>query len=103
VAFTSTVEPVNCLEPVEYWWDFGDGETSAEPNPVHTYLNGTYGWTLTVTSGTTECTTWGTVVVDPYDLSFYDDVSRARLCANSVTGPSWSSWRALQKYYVWGA
>ena len=86
VNFTSTVEPVNCLNPVEYWWDFGDGETSAEANPVHTYVGGTWTWTLTVTSGTTECTTTGTVIVDPFDLSFYDDLGRARLCVNSVTG-----------------
>ncbi len=86
VNFTSTVEPVNCLDPVEYWWDFGDGETSAEANPVHTYAGGTYTWTLTVTSGATECTTTGTVIVDPFDLSFFDDLGRGRLCVNSVTG-----------------
>jgi len=28
----------------------------------------------------------GTVYADPYDLSFYDDLGRARLCANSITG-----------------
>ena len=31
VNFTSTVEPVNCLNPVEYWWDFGDGEIPRRP------------------------------------------------------------------------
>lgn len=33
-----------------YLWDFGDGQTSVEKNPVHTYQNpGTYSVTLTVT------------------------------------------------------
>ncbi len=35
---------------VTYAWDFGDGETSTEKNPVHTYANkGEYTVTLTVT------------------------------------------------------
>jgi len=33
-----------------YFWDFGDGQTSIERNPIHTYQNsGTYSVTLTVT------------------------------------------------------
>src|SRR4030065_301417 len=33
-----------------YLWDFGDGQTSTERNPIHTYQNsGTYSVTLTVT------------------------------------------------------
>lgn len=36
--------------PVSYAWDFGDGATSTEPNPVHTYTtNGQYNVQLTVT------------------------------------------------------
>ena len=87
VNFTSTVDSGVCLDPVEYWWDFGDGATSAEANPSHTYTTGgTHTWTLTVTSGDSQCTQTGTMYADPYDLSFYDDLGRARLCANSVTG-----------------
>jgi len=47
VTFTneSTVTP-----PVTYLWDFGDGETSTEENPVHTYAKkGEYNVKLTVT------------------------------------------------------
>lgn len=37
-------------EIVSYAWDFGDGATSSEANPVHTYAaEGTYSVTLTVT------------------------------------------------------
>ncbi|TDX00410.1 PKD domain-containing protein [Dinghuibacter silviterrae] len=39
-------------------WKFGDGDTSTEPNPVHTYATpGTYWVSLTVTNGT--CTETG--------------------------------------------
>lgn len=35
---------------VSYYWDFGDGDTSEEPNPIHTYKEaGNYTVTLTVT------------------------------------------------------
>jgi PKD repeat protein len=37
-------------EPVTYYWDFGDGETSTEKNPVHVYREkGTYSVTHSVT------------------------------------------------------
>ena len=39
--------------PVSYSWDFGDGNTSSEENPSHTYLlEGLYPVSLTVTSAT---------------------------------------------------
>jgi PKD repeat protein len=38
-------------EPIEWLWDFGDGETSVEQNPVHQYTkNGSYSVSLTVTN-----------------------------------------------------
>jgi PKD repeat protein len=99
------VDAQDCADPIEYWWDFGDGETSAEANPVHTYYDGGYyDWTLTVTSGATVCTTTGGIYVDPFDLSFTDDAGRGRLCANSVTGFfMWFLTAGPYKgYYVWG-
>ncbi len=34
-----------------YFWDFGDGDTSSTPNPIHSYLtNGTYTVSLTTTN-----------------------------------------------------
>ncbi|BDZ67493.1 PQQ-binding-like beta-propeller repeat protein [Methanobacterium ferruginis] len=39
------------ISPVSWSWDFGDGTTSTEQNPIHKYLNvGFYNVTLTVTS-----------------------------------------------------
>lgn len=39
--------------PVRYLWDFGDGTTSVEQSPVHTYLNeGVYTVRLNVITGT---------------------------------------------------
>jgi len=36
--------------PIDTWdWDFGDGDTSSDQNPVHTFAAGTYNVTLTVT------------------------------------------------------
>ncbi len=46
VAFTAT----NTGGQVDSWaWDFGDGATSAEQNPMHTYTDGTYTVSLTAT------------------------------------------------------
>ncbi|TDE00214.1 ThuA domain-containing protein [Jiangella asiatica] len=40
-------------QALTYAWDFGDGGTSTEPNPTHTYTaNGTYAARLTVTDDT---------------------------------------------------
>jgi PKD repeat protein/Zn-dependent protease len=37
--------------PLNYFWEFGDGSTSTEPNPSHTYTgNGGYAVSLTVTN-----------------------------------------------------
>ncbi|GBD26996.1 Protease 1 [bacterium HR30] len=50
VSFTSEVECTG--GEAQYKWDFGDGSTSTEPNPVHTYTKvGEYTATLTVTAG----------------------------------------------------
>jgi PKD repeat protein len=53
-------------------WDFGDGSTSTEQNPVHTYAeDGTYVVTLTVSNhlgsstATSEITVSGETVVTP--------------------------------------
>jgi len=51
VSFTNTSTNPDNSGTATYEWDFGDGETSTEANPVHTYAgDGTYEVTLTVTN-----------------------------------------------------
>jgi PKD repeat protein len=49
-----SVVPVNTSTsggPTAYWWDFGDGSTSTEADPTHTYaIGGAYTVTLQVTN-----------------------------------------------------
>ena len=64
VHFTSTVTGV----VTAYAWDFGDGGTSAEPNPTHTYQRaGSFGVTLVVTGpgGTAQVVKPGYITVNP--------------------------------------
>jgi cytochrome c len=50
VQFTGELSDRGADDPPTYEWDFGDGETSTEVNPTHTYTEaGTYEVTLTVT------------------------------------------------------
>ncbi|WP_282036054.1 PKD domain-containing protein [Saccharicrinis aurantiacus] len=52
ISFTDTSLDGNGDEPVSYFWDFGDGTTSEEKNPDHTFLDATlspYSVTLVVT------------------------------------------------------
>jgi len=53
--------------PTSWLWEFGDGQTSTDPDPAHTYTSeGSYAVSLTVTNayGTDELTMTGYVVVD---------------------------------------
>ncbi len=60
-ALTVTLTPdITSGTPVSYDWDFGDNNSSADENPVHTYAaEGTYDISLTVTNacGETEAST----------------------------------------------
>jgi len=55
----------NGVPPYSWHWDFGDGDTSDEQNPMHTYTNaGNYTVILTVTddeSNTVSDTTWALI------------------------------------------
>lgn len=66
VAFTATVTDVDT-----YAWDFDDGESSTEQNPVHTYAqSGNYSVTLTVTGpgGTADASTDVTIAASELEM-----------------------------------
>ncbi len=61
-------------------WDFGDGQTSTQPNPIHTYLEpGIYTVTLTVSNAYSEDTETKTgliTVLTPPAAAFSADLNR---------------------------
>lgn len=71
-------------KPLTYLWNFGDGSTSTEANPTHTYTqNGTYTTSLTVNDGQTTGSTISSpigvgvimptvTITSPVDMSKYD-------------------------------
>jgi len=66
VAFTALANNVN-----SYLWDFGDGQTSTEANPVHVYeVGGYYTITLDVTGGTGEASddVYMAISLPPFEL-----------------------------------
>lgn len=40
VEFSGAIDPPDYPEPIEWFWDFGDDNTSIEQNPIHTYTAG---------------------------------------------------------------
>jgi len=66
IQFTGYAE--NGTLPYDYYWDFGDGNSSEEQNPIHSYSNGgNYTAVLTVTDGndiTIRGSTWVLVGID---------------------------------------
>jgi hypothetical protein len=91
VTFSATATPTECTSAPVFAWTFGDGASSTDQNPSHTYVApGSFTWTLTVTVDQSAiCTQTGTVTVTPppaYDVYIYDDYGRASLCFNSGTG-----------------
>ncbi|BFT74527.1 hypothetical protein PAENIP36_59690 [Paenibacillus sp. P36] len=50
-------------DTISFAWNFGDGTTSQDANPSHTYsVNGNYDVTLTVTNGTGKFSVWNTKI-----------------------------------------
>jgi PKD repeat protein len=64
VSFSSTATPSNCTGTPTYSWVFGDGGTSAQQNPSHTYAAaGTFNWSLTVTVDNQTCPKSGSITI----------------------------------------
>ena len=84
-------------EPTSWFWDFGDGITSVEENPSHTYAtNGTYNVCLTATNIVGSNTVCQTIVINGYPspealFTYSGDpiVSFTDLSSNSPTSWFW--------------
>jgi PKD repeat protein len=64
VSFAATASASNCSGSPTYAWSFGDGGTSTDQNPTHTYASGgSYNWSVTVAVDGRTCTQGGTITV----------------------------------------
>lgn len=62
--FAGSAMPTDCSGEVSYSWAFGDGQSSTQQNPSHSYASaGLYAWSLTAGIGAASCTRNGTIVV----------------------------------------
>ena len=85
--FSVTYVPTDCEGPAVFSWDFGDGTTSNEQNPIHEYAAaGNYHWTVTVERDGAACVREGDITVTEFDHTIVDDFGRGNLCFNSVNG-----------------
>ncbi|WP_440950216.1 PKD domain-containing protein [Methanosphaerula subterraneus] len=67
--------------PTAWTWDFGDGSTSTEQNPTHTYnQTGAYNVALTASSG------WGSDTAIQYRCIIVNTVPAANFTANATSG-----------------
>jgi PKD repeat protein len=80
------------LAPYSFSWVFGDGTTSTNQNPQHTYAaNGTYTATLVVSDGLTTATNTTTVYAAPPALT----ISQPGNGALTLSWPAWATGYAL--------
>ena len=93
VTFTNTSQNAN-----SYLWDFGDGNTSTQTSPVHTYSSGgTYNVTLTSSSSTCgNDVTSQTIILETAAANFTANVTQVCTAQNviftdnSTAATSWS-------------
>ena len=71
-----------------YWaWNFGDGETSSQQNPLHTFPNlGEYTTSLTITSQDSTCNSTIDMVIWVMEDSITYDVTISGIVTNEITG-----------------
>lgn len=88
----------------DYWlWDFGDGTTSTQQNPVHNYLNaGVYNVSLTVTNQASGCSETRTETVQIIREIADFNLSNAQTCRNTpVTFDAINSIPGHVSSYTW--
>jgi hypothetical protein len=75
ISFTSNVE---CDFPVNYLWDFEDGIFSNDPNPIHTFIRGTYDISLILDDGVEYLTIVKENYIDSYttEIIYIDTIEK---------------------------
>jgi PKD repeat protein len=93
VTFTNTSQNAN-----SYLWDFGDGNTSTQTSPVHTYLSGG-SYVVSLTSASTTCgndVTSQTIILETAAANFSANVTQVCTAQgviftdNSTAATSWA-------------
>jgi PKD repeat protein len=63
-SFSASATPYDCAGSVAYLWTFGDGQSSTQQSPSHTYATpGPYTWSLQASIGSVSCRQSGTLTV----------------------------------------
>ncbi len=66
VSFQGSASSTTCTGQSSFQWTFGDGQTSSQQSPSHTYDNqGDFSWSLTATLQGTACSKYGTIHLSP--------------------------------------
>jgi len=64
VFFSAEARASNCTGTPTYSWNFGDGGTSIQQNPSHTYsAPGTYNWSMNASLSGAACTKDGSIII----------------------------------------
>lgn len=75
----------NSVDATSWFWDFGDGNTSTQQNPVHTYAAaGTYNVTLTINNGA--CSSTQTIPLVTSVTNVNTNVPKISVLPNPSTG-----------------
>ena len=68
VSFEATAIPSNCTGSLTYYWNFGDGQSSTQQNPSHTYaFSATFSWMMEATIHGVACTQTGSITISARD------------------------------------
>jgi hypothetical protein len=94
VAFNGSATATNCSQAPAFSWTFGDGGSSAQEDPNHTYATaGTYGWQMTATADAQSCARSGSITVSTGGGSVDYDHARWVPAAAHAQGALGSQWR----------
>jgi PKD domain/Bacterial Ig domain len=104
VAFAAVATITNYSGSVVFNWNFGDGSTSTNEFPTHTFATaGNYNWSVMATAGSTSASANGNISVSaPVNLSLAPAVSGGS-GQLSISVPSGSAYAVLEESSTLGA